>query len=186
MAGSANMLLGKLQEAHAEFKAAVKLSPHAAAPRFFLALSDYKQDNFANALNELQAAAQSKIVDSDVYYLMAECRLKLDPIKPQEAIVDLNRSIEINGRSVSARTLRGKLLLEGGNSKQACIDLELAHKLDPNLRSANYNLARAYLMLGRTKEAKAMLDQIHKESSDSLSDLGARRLKRSLAGNTLP
>ena len=130
--GSVNTLLGKLDEAHSDFATAVRLSPTKADPRFFLALTDYKQSNFTNAVNELKSAIAAGVIDSDLYYLLAECMIKIDPTNPKDALMELNRAIEINSRSVSARSLRGKLLLEEGHPKQAVADLKLALQIDPD------------------------------------------------------
>ncbi len=181
--GSVNTLLGKLDEAHSDFATAVRLSPTKADPRFFLALTDYKQGNFTNAVNELKSAIAAGVIDSDLYYLLAECMIKIDPTNPKDALMELNRAIEINSRSVSARSLRGKLLLEEGHPKQAVADLKLALQIDPDSRSAVYNLARAYSALGKTAEAKSLFKQLSTHNTDSLNELSERRLKEALAGN---
>lgn len=181
--GSVNTLQGKLGEAHSDFATAVQLSPTKAAPRFFLALSDYKQGNFATAANELKRSITAGISNSDLYYLLAECRLKIDPTNTRAALMELNRAIEINSRSVPARSLRGKLLLEEGHPKQAVADLKLTLKIDPDSRSAVYNLARAYSALGETAEANSLFKQLSTHNTDSLNELSERRLKEALVGN---
>jgi Flp pilus assembly protein TadD len=110
--GAADTLLGKLDKAHGDFEKAVQLAPRKPEPRFLLAVSDYKQRNFAKASTELKSAISSGIVDSDLHYLLAECILRIDPTKTDDVLAELNRAIEINPKSVSARTLRGRLLLE--------------------------------------------------------------------------
>ena len=131
---------------------------------------------------ELTAAIKSRIVDSDLHYLLAECILKADPSKSADAITELNQAIQLNSRSVSARTLRGKLQLQSGNAKQAVGDLELAHQIDPTSRSALYNLARADSALGKTEEAKSLLRQLNTQTPDALRELGDQRLKKALSG----
>jgi tetratricopeptide (TPR) repeat protein len=181
--GAANTMLGKLDQSHGDFATAVQLSPGNADARFLLALSDYKQGQFAEAMSELKAAIGSGIVDSDLHYLLAECILKADPSKSADAIAELNQAIQLNSRSVSARTLRGKLLLQSGNARRAVGDLELAHQIDPTSRSALYNLARADSALGKTEEAKALLKQLSTQTTDSLGELSDQRLKKALSGD---
>jgi Flp pilus assembly protein TadD len=111
--------------------------------------------------------------------------LMTDPTKPIRALVELNRAIELNPKSVAARTLRGKLLLETGQVTAAVVDLTLAHRIDPTSRSAAYNLARAEFKLGRTEEANSLFRQLQAEKGDSLSELGDQRLNTVLAGETL-
>lgn len=180
--GAINTRMGELDKADSDFAAAVQLSPRQASPRFLLALSEYKQGDFESSRVGLKAAIQSGIIDSDLHYLLAECVLKLDPAKPIQAIADLNRAINLNSKSVAARTLRGKLLLEAGRVNEAVADLTIAHRIDPTSRSAAYNLARAEFKLGRTQEANALFRQLQMQSGDSLSELSDQRLQKALAG----
>jgi lipopolysaccharide biosynthesis regulator YciM len=103
-----------------------------------------------------------------------------DPAKPLDALPELNRAIAIDAKSVSARTLRGKLLLQGGRPGQAVTDLRLAHKMAPYSRSAIYNLARAYSALGQAQEAKSLFAQLNTTAPDVLSELSDRRLRSAL------
>jgi tetratricopeptide (TPR) repeat protein len=180
MRGSVNMYQGRLESAHDDFAAAVRLSPRDPDAYFFVALSDYKEDRFADAASELRSAIGSGIVDSDLHYLLAECAIRLDPTKPLGALLELNRAIEIDTKSVSARTLRGKLLLQGGYPREAVADLRLAHKMAPDSRSALYNLARAYSALGKAEEAKSLFAQLSAKTPDVLGELSDRRLKTAL------
>ena len=181
--GAANILLGNVDESHSDFVAAVQLSPLQPDAEFLLALSDYKQGKFADAITEIKTALGLGIIDSDLHYLLAECMLKVDPTKTADAIGELDRAIELNSRSGPARTLRGKLLLEGGKPKQAVEDLELAHKVDPTSRSALYNLARADSALGKTEEAKSLFKQMNSQTEDSLGELSDQRVKKVLNGD---
>jgi tetratricopeptide (TPR) repeat protein len=158
--GSIYTQLGQLDKAKSDFEAAIELSPRQPTPRLLLALSQYKLNDFAGASASLQAAIRLGAVDSDVYYLHSECLLKVDPANSHEAIVELDHAIALDGKSVKARTLRGKLLLDSGQFKAAFNDLSLAHQLDPGLRSAAYNLARAESKLGMTEEAKTLFQQL--------------------------
>jgi tetratricopeptide (TPR) repeat protein len=180
MRGSLNMYQGRLESAHNDFAAAVRLSPRDPDTHFFVALSDYHQGKFTNAASELRSAIGAGIVDSDLHYLLAECAIRLDPTKPLDALPELNRAIEIDAKSVSARTLRGKLLLQGGHPREAVADLRLARKMAPESRSALYNLARAYSVLGKAEEAKSLFAQLSATTPDVLSELSDRRLKSAL------
>ncbi len=180
--GAGNALLGNMDRAHDDFSTAVRLAPHRTDPRFFLALSDYKRGKFEVAIAELRSAIRDDILDSDLHYLLAECILKAEPAKRSEAITELNRAIKLNGKSVSARTLRGRLLVEGGHAPEGLADLELAHQIDPESHSATYSLARADIALGKTQEAKALLAQLSTEKPDSLGELSEHRLQNALAG----
>jgi tetratricopeptide (TPR) repeat protein len=182
--GAADTLLGHLDQAQKEFSAAVHIDPKAAEPRFFLALTEYKLTRFAAAATILQSAIDDGIADADLHYLMAECLLKLEPVDMRKVLAQLDRSIELNSHSVSARTLRGRLLLEAGQIKQATIDLQLAVQLDQTSRSAAYNLARAYRAQGKTEEAQSLFSRLRSETGDTLTELGDKRLNQALKSNS--
>lgn len=92
-----------------------------------MGLTQYKQGRYTDAVAILQSALADGVVDADLHYLMAECLLKLDSTATPKALEQLNHAIELNSNSVSARTLRGRLLLEAGQTKEAVVDLELAN-----------------------------------------------------------
>ena len=178
--GAANSLVGKLDRACEDFKEAARLAPDRSDARFLLAVTEYKQSNFTDALNTLEAAKKDGLVDSDLNYLTAECLLKLDDKKTESALAEVNRAIELNARSVSARTLRGKLLLETGRVKEALPDLEAAARIQPDSRAAVYNLARAYRSLGKTAEAQALFAKLRTANPDAVTEARDRRLNEAL------
>ncbi len=182
--GAAYTLLGEVNKARDDFALAVHLSPMKSSPRFLLALSDYKQGNFTASAAELRQAIRDGVVDSDLHYLLAECILKTDPTKPQEAIDELNRAVALNGASASARTLRGKLWLEQDRLKDAASDLQIAHRDDPSSRSATYNLARVDMALGKQAEARQLYGQLSQQPTDTVSELGDRKIKEALTNGT--
>jgi tetratricopeptide (TPR) repeat protein len=185
MRGSIKMSQSRLGDAYSDFYQAAQVSPYSPDPRFFMALSDYKQGKFVEGAEELKAAIRSGIVDSDLHYLLAECMVRMDSSSSAGALAELNRAIELNPKSVSARTLRGKMLLEAGHPQDALIDLRVARELEPNperdSRSATYFLARTYMALGKRDEAKALFAQLSSQFSsnnlDTLNELGDRRMK---------
>jgi tetratricopeptide (TPR) repeat protein len=179
--GAAYTFLGQLDAAYADFTAAAKLAPSRADARFFLALMDYKQGKFSDAVSVLEAAREQGIVDSDLDYLMSECVLKIDSTNTALALQHLNRAIELNPHSTAARTSRGKLLLDSNHVKEAMTDLQLALKDDPTSRSALYNLARAYKTVGKTSEAEALFQQLRDAKTNTLTEMGNTRLSEALA-----
>jgi tetratricopeptide (TPR) repeat protein len=120
------------------------------------------------------------VKDSDLYYLLAEAMLRLDPTNSQEAMVELNRSVAMNPRQVQALSLRGKLRLQQHDLKDAVSDLELAHEIDPASPSATYNLARAYFAMGKTEQASSLSKQLAATGADAVSELSDQKLKSAL------
>lgn len=180
--GAVETLLGKLDDARSDFENAIKVAPDKSEPRFFLALTDYKLNHYDVAAADLRKASQAGIASSDLEYLQAECMLKLDPEKPAEAITELDKAIQLNGNSVPARTLRGKLLLESQNPQKAIEDLEIAHNIDPSMRSATYNLARAYFAVGKLDQAKELYSEMQTKATDTVNELSDQRIRQVLSG----
>ncbi|MGC2163509.1 MAG: tetratricopeptide repeat protein [Silvibacterium sp.] len=180
--GATETLLGQLNKARSDFDIAVKISPGKASPRFFLALTDYKLSNYAAAAADLRSAMHAGVISADLEYLLAECILKLEPTQPAEAIAELDKAVQLDGNSVPARTLRGKLFLEEGNPQKAVADLAIAHQIDPTMRSATYSLARAYFAVGKRKEAQTLYQQLQEQTTDTVNELSDRRIKQVLSG----
>jgi tetratricopeptide (TPR) repeat protein len=178
--GAAYTLVGETAKARADFKAAIKASPLYGPPRFFLAVSEYRDGNYGVARDDISQALRVGVKDSDLYYLLAEAMLRLDPTNSTKAMVELNRAVAMNPRQVQALSLRGKLRLQQHDVKDAVSDLELAHKIDPASSSATYNLARAYFALGKTEDAGALSKQLAASGTDAVSELSDQKLKSAL------
>jgi len=178
--GAAEISLGHLERAYDDFGAGVRLAPLRADARFFLALTDYKQGKFHEAVDILQRAAKEGIADSDLHYLTAECLVKLDPANSAAALQELDRAVNLNPNSVSARTLRGKLLLENGQLQPALKDLEFAARRNPDSRAAVYNLARVYRAIARRTEVHALFRQVRAQTTDTLNEFSGRRLNEAM------
>jgi len=88
--------------------------------------------------------------------------------------------VNLNPNSVSARTFRGKLLLENGQLQPALKDLEFATRRNPDSRAAVYNLARVYRALGRRTEAQALFRQVRAQTTDTLNEFSGRRLNEAM------
>jgi tetratricopeptide (TPR) repeat protein len=182
------MYQGEFEKAHEDFREAIQQSPNDPSPRFFEALSDYKQQKFSVARDELNAAIDSGIVNSDLHYLLAECLVRIEPTKPANGIAELNSAIRIDPMSVSPRVLRGELLLDAGRPQKALEDLLVATRLQSgpqrDSRNAIYLLARTYRALGQEKQARALFarvgSQFSADTDTDLSDLSDLRIKDAL------
>lgn len=178
--GATHTLVGETAKARADFQAAIKVSPLYGPPRFFLAVSEYREGNYAAACDEISQALRVGVKDADLYYLLGEAMLRIDPRNTQKAITELNHAIAMNPRQVQALSLRGRLRLQQHDLKDAVSDLELAHRIDPASPSATYNLARAYFALGKTEDAKALSQQLAAPAADAVNELSDQKLKRTL------
>jgi tetratricopeptide (TPR) repeat protein len=178
--GAAHTLVGDTAGAQADFEAAIKASPLYGPPRFFLAVSEYKEGNFDAARDEIANAIRVGVKDADLHYLLAEDMLRLDPRINGDVFSELNRAIAMNPRHVQALSLRGKLRLEQHDLKDAVCDLELAHNIDPASASAAYNLSRAYFAEGKAKEAEDLSKELASQKADAVSELNDQKLKNAL------
>src|SRR5580692_741395 len=175
--GAAHTLVGETAKARADFQGAIEASPLSGSPRFFLAASEYKEGRYADARDEILQAIRAGVKDSDLNYLLAEARLRLNPSNIESALTELNRAIAMNPRQVQALSLRGKLRLQQHDLNDAVSDLELAHSIDPASASATYNLARAYFALGKAEEASALSKQLASSGADAVNELSDQKLK---------
>jgi tetratricopeptide (TPR) repeat protein len=188
MRGSIELSQGESEKAYHDFAVAARLSPKSADPPFFMALSDYRLSKFSEAVQVLRSAIASGIADSDLHYLLAECLARIDGSDSKVVLSELNRAIQLNPQSASARTLRGQRLLESGHPREAVVDLKIVRKIEPgsvrDTRNATYLLARAYLALGMRDEAKALFDQVGSRfspaSAEALNQLSDQKMRIAL------
>ena len=174
--GAASSLLGRSEQATQDFTGALRLAPDRADVRFFLALMDYNQAHYPEAIATLKKAYRDGLQNSDLHYLMAETLLKADAANSDAALAELDQALRLNPDSVAALTLRGRLLLEKGRPQDALAQLEAAHRDDPQSRSTTYNLARTYHALGKNEQAEALFHQLRSGKPDTLKEMSARRL----------
>jgi tetratricopeptide (TPR) repeat protein len=188
MHGSIELSQNKTEDAYRDFALAAQLSPGMPDPPFFMALADYRQMKFEEAVKLLKTAIASGIVDSDLHYLLAECTLRIDPSNSATALAELDQAIQLNPDSVSARALRGSTLLDAGRPQDALIDLKIAKDIDPNpqrdARNTTYLLGRVYVALGKRDEARALFAQLGPQFSsnktDTLNQLSEQKMRAAL------
>jgi tetratricopeptide (TPR) repeat protein len=188
MRGSIELSQGKTEHAYRDFASAAQLSPGAPDPPFFMALAEYRQSKFEEAGQILRNAIASGIADSDLHYLLAECLIRIDATDSVTVLSELDRAIQLNPNSVSARVLRGEKLLQSGRPHDALVDLKIARELEPNpqrdARNTTYLLARAYVAVGKQEEAKILFAQLSphfsSDKADTLTRLSDHKMQAAL------
>jgi tetratricopeptide (TPR) repeat protein len=178
--GAVRMQQGNTRFAREDFRRAVELSPNNADACFFAALLEYQAGRHIEAIAILRQAARNGVTDPDIHYLLAESLLRVSPDEPNHALRELDRAIEIDRRSVPALVLRAKLKLQAGLAAQAVPDLELARQVEPESRSVLYNLGKVYQQSGREPEARQLFEKIRQESTDSIAEVGRKKLDKIL------
>ena len=77
-----------------------------------------------------------------------------------QALVDANRALELNGSDAAAHAFKAGVLLWQGRFDESITSSETALRFDPKLPAGNFfNLAFAYYMAGRQKDALAVADR---------------------------
>ena len=80
--------------------------------------------------------------------------------KYEQALSEVNRALEMNGSDASAYASRGGVLLWQGRVDEAITSIETAQRFDPQMRAGNnYDLAFAYYMAGRFRDAVTLADR---------------------------
>ena len=75
--------------------------------------------------------------------------------KPDEAIANYQKALQVDPQNAVAHYNLGSLLGMRGNVEQSKLHLEQAVRFDPNYAEAHSNLGNVLLLLGNTKEASA-------------------------------
>lgn len=184
--GAVDLIRGRIDSARPNFRSALELAPKDQEAYFFLALCDYQEGRYTEAAQVLQKPVDEGFADSDIHYLMAECLLRSSPSSTAAVRKQLDRALALDATSVSARTLRAKLALEAGKPDEAAADLEKARAVEPESRTVLYNLGRAYRMLGRQEEARALFQKVQQDSQATAADMGKKRLGRDRDGMPQP
>jgi tetratricopeptide (TPR) repeat protein len=169
MRGSIELFRNQAEDAYRDFSAAAQLSPQAPDPPFFMALVNYRQSKFDEAVRVLRNAIASGVADSDLHYMLAECLLRIGSRNLAAVLQELNQAIHLN-------------------PQDAVADLKLARELDPNpqrdTRNTTYLLARAYAAIGRRDEANALFAQVGRQyrsnKTDTLNQLSEQKMRAAL------
>lgn len=116
--------INKLNEALADFKAAILLD--SLQPDFYLnqAITYFKQKNYISSLKSFDKAI-SLNPNNDLYY-MNRCNVNLQMNLIREAIVDVNHAIKIKPNNGDYLAKRAYLYQMLGNNQKACEDIKKA------------------------------------------------------------
>ncbi len=93
--------------------------------------------------------------DAEAYNLLgyADLASPTQPAGVNQAIVDFQKSLEINPANGGAHFGLGRAALRQGNSPEAAKQLEIARQMRPDAPRINFELSNAYRMAGQAKLA---------------------------------
>ncbi len=89
-------------------------------------------------------------------------RLRLAANKPEQAVAFAKRAIELDPANAAGHKLLAKSYSGLRREAEAAAEWEESTRLDPTDASSCYRLYRAYVTLGNTEKAKAVLEQYKK------------------------
>ncbi len=178
--GALRFTAGQTEGARSDFQAAIGLAPRNSDPAFFAALAEYSTAQYADAMRTLHKCIDAGIADGGIHYLLAETLIRSDPDLEAEALSEVDAALRLDRLLVPALLLRAKLELRRGGVSKAVHDLEQARELEPENRSVLYLLGRTYQQTGRTTEAKKLFNQVQQDTTNLVSDLMNKKLRKIL------
>jgi len=110
--------------------------------------------DYALGIPDLAAYVQKHPADAIGHYDLGMAETINDP---NEALVEINRALDIKPDFVPAIYYRGLLKYQGGNAQAALVDLEHANRVLPGNATILDRLGQTYLALGRSAEAAEAL-----------------------------
>jgi tetratricopeptide (TPR) repeat protein len=174
---------GNYSEAVEQFREAIAKNPKALDLHFragrALLMSSHSPDILSAAQREFEAELALNPTDAVAEYEIGQ--ILVTQQKSREALVHMQRAVELNGRFPEALIALAKLKVEAKQSDEAISLLERAVQIVPNSEAARYSLMMAYRDTGRTQDAlreKAELEKLQKppegEFTEFLKKLGEK------------
>lgn len=137
--GVAHFEAGRLDEAAADFEAALALAPGRPSLLLNLGLTRLHQGRWDDAVVHLQAATAADPAQAGAWVVLARCLGQLG--RPDEALAALDRALTLDDTIAEAWSLRGNLLREQRRLGEAARSFERALALGAEPELHRYYLA---------------------------------------------
>ena len=135
--GNAKMLAGHLQDAIADFTAAIKLNQEYAKAYSNRGIANHKLGDYNSAIADFDRAIELNPQDAFAYYNRGNAKCDLGDY--DNAIADYDRAIELNPQDATVYHNRGIAKGQLDDHKGAIADYDRAIKLNPQYADAYYN-----------------------------------------------
>jgi tetratricopeptide (TPR) repeat protein len=171
IAGEVDESMHNYDLAMVEYKKAIDLAPHEPGTHMHMANAYWLTGKWASAQTEFKAELENDPNNCTARWKLANAMLEADD-SAQDALTELNRSIERCPTLMQARADRGRALIRLGKSNDALSDLVMAEKDSPKEPSLHFLLATVYRAQGRGAEAQQEMQtysRLQKEASDALA-----------------
>jgi tetratricopeptide (TPR) repeat protein len=144
-----------------EYKKAVEVAPRQPGTHYKLGDLYWSLSQWDNAAHEFQAE-----LANDPGNCMAQWKtgnvLVQQSVRPEEALVNIDKALAMCPNLAEARLDRGRVLLKLHRAQEAIADLEAAAKANPSEPTVHYSLAQAYRAVGRAQDAQSQMQTFSK------------------------
>ena len=145
-----------------DFELSARLAPESNFGYVGMGVTYLETGNAAQAIKLLHTRLREKPNDASLLYLLGEALLRNGAKEGQpdyaESQAALEKSVRLNPRLCLPHVDLGEIYLDEGRYADAVAQLEEARKIDPKEKSAYSHLAVAYRRLGKTEDAKRILN----------------------------
>ena len=148
---------GKMLEAEPVFRSVLEIDPEHAQTRSMLAKIAFSKGDLASARRYMADAIERDDDVAEFHYLQALFSLRAGV--PADAVVSLQRSLELDPALPDAWSMLGSLLLDSGRAEEALECYLKAAALEPSEATVHLNLASAYAALGNDAEEEAEMER---------------------------
>ncbi len=171
IAGEIDESMHNYDVALVEYKKAIDLAPQRAGTHMHMANAYWLMGNWAAAQKEFQAELAIDPNNCTARWKLANATLEANGSN-EEALSELNQSIERCPNLMQARVDRARALLRLGRPQEAMPDLELAMKESPSEPSIHFLLASVYKAAGKSAEAQKEMQiygRLQREASEAVA-----------------
>ncbi len=176
--GTALMKVGRIDEAIAHDRAALRIRPHDANGLTNLANALLRKKEFAEAIEHYRAVVKLRPNDSEVHRNLGKALVQSGAQK--EGVAQFREALRIRPGDDDAAYSLGNILLNEGELDQAIAAFQKAIATNPKNFAARYNLALALQRKGRLDEAIAEFRQtleVDPRNIDARNNLAIALLK---------
>lgn len=135
-----------------EYKKAVDMAPQQAGTHYKLADAYWQLEDWADATEQFQAELANDPGNCNARWKLGDILLE-QHIRPEDALDDVNKALELCPDLTEARPDRATALIRLNRYEDAVPDLKMAIKADPNEPRLHFLLAQAYRGMGKTADA---------------------------------